>query len=71
MEVPPKIWKHICVVAVVHNGIAIIICLKAPALEYIFRGAWSLDIFADTSSTMEHSPLAGTLSPSHYDHNQT
>ena len=36
-------------VTLAYNGIPIIMSLKAPALECIFKGTWSLYIFIDTS----------------------
>ena len=42
--------KNIFSVAHAFSGISIIIFLKAPALECIFRGVWSVDNLAGTSS---------------------
>ena len=41
MEVPQKILIYTFSVALSYNGISIIIFLKAPDLECIFRGNWS------------------------------
>ena len=41
MEVPEKISIYTFSVALAYNEISIIIFLKAPDLECIFRGTWS------------------------------
>ena len=45
MKVPQKIPISIFLVALVKNGISIVIFWKAPGLEYIFRDIWFLKYF--------------------------
>ena len=44
MEVPLNIPQMASSMALAYNVIPIMISLKAPALECIFKGTWSLDI---------------------------
>ena len=51
MEVSQNIPIYTYSVTLGNNGIYILIYLKTPTLECIFRGTWFSSIFINTSST--------------------